>query len=166
MARRGIVARVHIAPMGGTRESAIGLVAVWLFTQNALWLSAQLRAGKTPPRRLLLAAPPWCTSRGGCDRGVRYVTHHGDEPRARERDYFDGPTAMHVGEATCIDIAAYDAAAMYVLEQRDAATINVRAWPDMHFVVEVGESRFDTSTINGALASLKETTTPWPRPYL
>ncbi len=150
MARRGIVARVHIAPMGGTRESAIGLVAVWLFTQNALWLSAQLRARKSPPQRLLLARPPWCAN------PVQYVRHHGDEPRSRERDYFDGPTAMHVGEATCIDIAAYDAAAMYVLEHRDAGTVNVRPWPDMHFVVEVGKRRFDTSTIDGALASLEE----------
>lgn len=157
--RRGIVARVHIAPMGGTRERAIGLVAVWLFTQNALWLSAQLRAGKTPPRRLLLAAPPWCARR------VLYVTHHGNEPKARERDYFDGPTAMHVGEATCIDIASYDAAAMYVLAKTDASPRNVRPWPEMHFVVEVGKRRFDTSTIDGAVASLEETT-PWPRPYL
>lgn len=149
-ARRPIVARVHIAPMGGTRERAIELVAVWLFTQNALWLSAQLRARKAPPRRLLLAAPPWCAKR------VQYVRHHGDQPRGRERDYFDGPTAMHVGEATCIDIAAYDAAAMYVLEHVDAAAINMRAWPDMHFVVEAGSLRFDTSTIDGALGSLKE----------
>lgn len=158
MARRGIVARVHVAPMGGTREQAIELVSVWLFTQNALWLTAQLRAGKTPPRRLLLASPPWCS------KPVRYVPHHGDQPRARERDYFDGPTAMHVGEATCIDIASYDAAAMYVIEKRDAAAVNVRPWPSMHFVVEVAERRFDTSTTNGALASLPEGT-PWPRLY-
>jgi hypothetical protein len=144
----GIEARIHLAPASGTIVESLRSIAVALRFANIAWLRAQLDVGKRPPRRLMLARPPWST------RPMQYVTFHGGEDsRSRARRYFDGATAMHVGEATCIELAAYDAAAMVVFEDRVAVVQLEGEWPELHAVVRTEHARFDTSTLAGLRAS-------------
>ena len=144
----GIEARIHLAPASGTIVESLRSIAVALRFANITWLRAQVLAGKRPPRRLLLARPPWSV------RPMQYVQFHGGEdPRSRARRYFDGATAMHVGEATCIELAAYDAAALIVFEDRPAVVELEGEWPSLHAVVRTQHERFDTSTMPGLRAS-------------
>jgi hypothetical protein len=148
----GIIARVHAAPATGTHALFLQQVAYQLQALNLVWLQAQLAEGRVPPMRLLLAAAPWTYA------PVRYVEHHGAQRLARVRDYYDGPTAMHLGEATCIDVAGYDSAAMMVLQNRPRVVPRVIGdWPDTHVVIDDLDTKrtFDTTTREAALASLK-----------
>lgn len=146
-----IGARLLVAPAPDDRESFLLVVAQALHRINLAWITSQLHAGRTPPSRLLLAAPPWTI------RTIVYVPWHGT-PRGRQRDYFDGPVAMHRGEATCVEIAAYDAAAMIAIEQRSATPIVMGAWPDLHCVIArgagPGREILDTSSAPAAARSV------------
>lgn len=154
MSARPIIARFLVAPASDDRATFLWAVVHALAYLNEAWLIEQIRAGKRPPARLLLAEPPWCAT------PPRYVPHHGARARARERDYYDGPTAMHRGEATCIEIAAYDVAAISALQHLPAAPHVVGRWPDLHFMVQANGRIIDTSTRDGALASLARPEAP------
>lgn len=130
--RGGMLARVHVSPTATneTRLTFLTGVLQLLVAVNRAWLREQLAAAKHPPLSVHLAAPPWTAA------PVQYVPHHG-EPLARDRDYQDGPTLFHTGRATCIDIAAYDAAALLEIVQVNARAVIVGAWPSMHAVLLV-----------------------------
>lgn len=143
--RAAIIARVHLAPTTSRRLATRQQIATFLYAVNVAWLSDVLSRGQIPPMRLLLAEPPWTET-----RRMVYEPFHGDTPRDRERDYFDGPYAMHVGRATCIEIAAYDAAAISVLEQRAALPVIIGHHPDYHAIVELQDehrTRIDTTAL-------------------
>lgn len=133
--RGGILARVHASPgsSDASRVSMLDGLLQWLVAINRTWLREQVAAGRTPPLCVRLAQPPWCVA------PIRYVRHHG-APLARDRDYQDGPTLFHSGEATCIDIAAYDAAALIELVHVPARAVLVGAWPSLHAVLVVRRS--------------------------
>ena len=130
--RGGMLARVHVSPTASdaTRFVFLDGVLQLLVAVNRAWLREQLAAGRTPPLSVRLAEPPWCAA------PIRYVRHHG-EPLARDRDYQDAPTMLHAGEGTCIDIAAYDAAALIEIAKLPARALLVGAWPKLHSVIAV-----------------------------
>ena len=145
-----MLARIHAAPNTADLAAALQVVADALYSINIAWLRRIVARGLQPPTQLLRCAPPWCS------RPIVYVTHRG-LPLDTTRDYYDGPTAMHRGSGTCIEIASYDAAASTVLLQKPARPLVVGQLPGMHCVV-----RYD----DGALYDPTSEATPWrSHPY-
>lgn len=127
----------HVAPPSGSLGDSLQVIADALTAINVVWIRAAKGRGLDPPCCTHCAAPPWLT------RPVRYVPHHG-APHGTERQYLDGPTmfARHVG--TCIDIAAYDAAAE-IVKGRNARALVIGGPIDFHCVVEIDGVRSDPS---------------------
>ena len=143
-----MLARVYLAPQLGTEREALQGIADMLYARNVAWIRSMLASGLVPPARALLCAPPWC------ERGVRYVRFHGTRPLDRERDYFDGPVMFHRGEATCLELSAYDAAAMTVLEGVSASPLVVGGGPSYHCIIRIPGPPVAT-------LDLTEGVTPW-----
>ncbi len=138
--RAAAIARLHLAPSTSRRRDTAQTIALVLYALNVTWLSDAVRRGQQPPLRLLLASPPWTIA------PMIYEPFHGELPRARERDYYDGPFALHAGHATCIEVAAYDAAAMSVLEHRPALPRVIGEHPDYHTIVELADGTWIDTT--------------------
>lgn len=109
-----MLARIHAAPNVGSIRAVLQVIADAAFAINRLWLADARAAGRSPPASTSACAAPWC------GRAIVYRPYHGTKPAASDRDYFDGPIMFHRGEATCIDVAAYDAAALVELQGIDA----------------------------------------------
>ncbi len=105
-----MLAKIHAAPNAYSIRATLQSIAELLFTINRRWIREHVTAGRTPPRSVAECEPPWCP------RPIVYRAHHGPRAAGNERDYFDGPSFFHRGEATCIDVAAYDAAALAELD--------------------------------------------------
>lgn len=138
--RAGMTARIGMAPTIGHELPYVQAVADLLYVVNVAWLRSAVARGLQPPTRALQCEPPWC------EHGVVYVRYHGAMHRGRERDYFDGPMMFHFGEGTCIEIAAYDAAASTVLEGRPARPLATGARPDFHCAVRYANGETFDST--------------------
>jgi hypothetical protein len=103
-----MIAVLALAPTTASILGVLQAIADALVAINERWIRAQLQAGQRPPSSLATARPPWAPRR------IAYRASHGAAV-GTTRTYQDGPTAMHSGVATCMDIAAYDAAALSVL---------------------------------------------------
>lgn len=148
-----MLARIHAAPNVSSLRTALQTIALTLYDLNRVWITDAVRGGLTPPRRVADCEPPWCP------QPIIYRRHHGSSPAGDDRDYFDGPTMFHRGEATCIDIAAYDAAAMTVLEGVDARPLVVGdELTKLHCIVLLPRSRTDPTT---GLRPGEAITRPW-----
>lgn len=121
-------ALLSLAPSGpiGPR---LQVVADALTEFNVLWLQEQLARGNKPPCCSHCAGPPWTGP-----HNVGYVSHHG-AMAGELRAYLDGPTMMHTGKGTCIDIAAYDAACRRIRGDATARAVITGDGPAFHCVV-------------------------------
>jgi hypothetical protein len=157
-----MLARIHAAPNVESHARALQTIADALFALNLQWIGDARRGGLDPPPRVSDCAPPWCS------RPIIYRPYHGDRPAARERDYFDGPTLFHRAEATCIDVAAYDAAAISILEDRFAMPfVEGDELAKLHCVVLLPRERgtlADARRVDptAGLRSGETITRPWP----
>jgi len=119
-----------VAPSGPLVER-LQVIADALVRLNVLWLQDQLAAGHKPPCCTHCAEPPWTGP-----ALVSYVHHHG-AAQGELRAYLDGPSMLHVGRGTCIDIAAFDAACRIVKGDPSARArvVDGPAMGDFHCIV-------------------------------
>lgn len=122
-------ARIHAAPTSSSLREALQILAMALFDLNRLWLRDARARGLDPPPRASECRPPWCSER------LSYIPWRGEHELDVDRDYFDGPMMFHQGEGTCLEIAAYDAAAMVEIDGMQARPEIVGEPPRMHCVV-------------------------------
>lgn len=127
-----------IANATGTLPDVLSACAEFLVQLNAIWLRDKQARGLVPPCCTHCAEPPWVRA------PVRYVPHHG-APVGTRRLYQDGPTMFAKGKGTCVDIAAYDVAALRVLKGKSAAVRIVGGPVRFHAVVWDGERVVDPS---------------------
>lgn len=129
-----MIAVLALAPRIGQQREALQAIADALFNVNVRWIRDAIDRGLEPPRRVISCRPPWCQV-----QPVKYVRFHGSQPLGRSREYYDGPMMFHVGEGTCIEIAAYDAAADAVISGRSARPLVVGEAPSYHVVVQYAD---------------------------
>ena len=115
-------------------------IAEGLVRLNEAWLRAQLAAGRDPPCCTECAEAPWTSG-----TGVEYVPYHGS-PKGVSREYWDGPTMFARGAATCMEIAAYDVAALRV-KKGEPASVRIVPFPEttseFHALVQRSDGRIE-----------------------
>lgn len=131
-------ALLSLAPSGPLSER-LQVVADALTHLNVMWLQEQAARGNVPPCCSHCAGPPWT----GPER-VAYVRHHG-AMSGELRAYLDGPSMMHAGRGTCIDIAAYDAACRRMRGDAAARAVVEGDGPAFHCVVIDATGRHDVA---------------------
>jgi hypothetical protein len=148
-----MLARIHAAPNVSSYPAALQIIANAVFALNRLWIRDMLRAGKSPPRSVRDCAPPWCA------RPIVYRPYHGRVPAAPDRDYYDGPMLFHRAEATCLEVSAYDAAALAEIERVDAGPeVLGEELTRLHCVVRIGARTIDPTA---GLRPGETITRPW-----
>lgn len=127
-----MLARIHAAPNAADLPAVLQRVADLLYEVNVTWLRGLVARELDPPIHALHCAPPWCS------RPMVYVPHRG-APLGTTRDYYDGATMFHRGSGTCIEIAAYDAAASTVIAGVNARPLVVGQLPSLHCIVRLAD---------------------------
>lgn len=141
-----IQANLRLAPSGDLADVLLAVIE-GVAEVNVLWIRRCIARGLVPPCCTGCAEPPWVES------PVRHVNHHG-KPSDTAREYRDGPTMFHLGEGTCADVVAYDAAA-HVVEGHDVriALETLDGENEYHAVVYVDGERKDPSAAMQAAAT-------------
>jgi hypothetical protein len=149
-----MIAALSLAPTRAGTLATLQVIATALQQANEVWLRSQLEVGRRPPVRLVDAMPPWAPRR------VRYVPSHGPDVGV-VRLYQDGPAAMAKGEATCVDIAAYDAAASTVLRREPQSVVVLPVDPTRTDLRCHAWQRASDGNLIDPVRSFAEGTTPW-----